>query len=52
MSTRDEIQPLDAITENDLRQTASIFGSFILADRKHKFKNRREMTNLIIIGPV
>ena len=52
MSTRDKIKPLDEITENDLRQTASIFGSFILADRKHKFKNRREMTNFIIIGPV
>ena len=51
ISTRDKIQPLEAITENDLRQTAMIIGSFILADRKLKFKNRREMANFIIIGP-
>ena len=47
--TTDEIKPLEAITANDLRQTASIIGKFVLADRKRKFKNRRETTNLIII---
>ena len=52
MSTKDQIQLPNAITEKDLRQTASIIGSFILADRKHKIINRREKTNLIIIGPV
>ena len=52
ISTSDDIKPLESITENDLRQTAAIFGGFILTDRKRKFKNRREMTDLIIIGLV
>ena len=50
ISSRDKIKRPEKISDRDLRKTAMIIGSYILADRKMKFQNRRELANLIIIA--